>query len=90
MSRYLRNELYKQVIQDAREFTDNDFPGFTTYRGNSSSDKVYPGQFNFQTSLLLQLAEKIKSLEERIEQITTLPNRPSNELVIKKETWKFW
>lgn len=47
MSRYKKSIIYKQAVIDAKEYTDNDFSGFITYLGNSSSNNIYPAQFNF-------------------------------------------
>lgn len=91
MSRYKNTNIYKQAIVDAKEYIDNDFLGFISYLGNSSSNKVYPAQFNFQNSLLLQLAEKLSKVEEKIEKFTEdLNTHQPTKQIIKKSIWKYW
>lgn len=91
MSRYINSITYKQAVIDAKEYTDNDFLGFTTYLGSNSSDKVYPTQFNFQNSLLLQIAEKLSKLEERVDKATdNLKMIQPTGQIVKKCLSKYW
>lgn len=68
MSKRVDLPEYKEALKDTENYLSSEEPaqGFTTYSGKVPSDKIYPILFNFQTSLILQLIEKVNSLEKII------------------------